>query len=461
MSVTTKWRYRAIAALFGAVGFVVGIGSAQASDDRDACIGAPNGDEKIAACTAAIAAGSWQGREFAPLYLNRGQAHLDYLDLNLALTDFNQAIRLDPALAAAYDGRGRVYQFHPERAIADYDEAIRLDPGNAKTYVHRGAAYRYAGDNERAIADFDTAIRIAPDNADAYRGRGMAYQNKGDLDRAIADFDAAVARNPSDKYAVFDRGTAYQKKGDFDRAIADYDAAIGLSPFTHAYEVRGSAYQAKGDLDRAIADYDVAIQRNPNDVDALRSRGLARQAKGDLAGGAADIAYARALSTVLGLSIPVFTKLHVAVSLIGIVSGFVVMLGMVIAKRLLRWTALFFASTALTTMSGLLLPSAPSSPSLPFGVLSLAALAIALVAIVRFRLAGHWRWVYVVAVLTALYLNVYVGIMEAIFNSSRLQLLLPRQIEPPFAVVTLTALAIFIVLGIGALRRFPAQARAA
>ncbi len=459
MSIAIKRRSGALATFLGIAAFVAFIGPAAASDQRDVCA-TTQGDEKVDACSRAIDAGIWQGRELAPLYLNRGQAYLDRWDFNLALSDFNQAIRLDPNLAAAYDGRGLFYKFYPDRAIADYDEAIRLDPNSAKAYIDRSAAYRAKGDNDLAIADLDMAIRLAPDSATAYRSRGLAYQANNDLDHAIADFDSAIARDVNDRFAYFDRGTAYQQKGDLDRAIADYDTAIRVFPFTHAYEMRASAYQAKGDLDRAIADDGEAIRRDPNDARAFHDRGLARQAKGDMAAGAADLARAHALSTIVGLPMPIFTKLHAAVGLIGILSGAVVMVGMVLGKWLPRWTILFLGSETLTSVSGFLFPSGLSSPSFPFGVTSLVMLAVMLVALFVGRLRGHWRWVYVVAALTMLYVNVYDGIMRAIFTSP-FMLILPRQMEPPFAAVTLTALAIFVVLGIGALRRFPSQYAAA
>ena len=465
-SITNKWFYRAIAAFIlnaTIAGFTMPAAAA-ANDDRDVCYtahGITQSDDKIAACTRVIASGALQGGDLALIYLNRGQSYLDIFEMGRALADFDQAIVLNPALAAAYDGRGLVYRFHPDRAIVDFDEAIRLDPNDAKAYVDRGAAYRAKRDTERAVADFDRAIRLAPDDADAYRNRAMAYRAKGDLDRAIADFSAAIERNPKDQFAYLDRGLAYQAKGDLDHAIADYDTTIQRVPFSHAYEVRGTAYRQKGEFDRAIADYDQAIKNDPRDAAAYHGRGLARQAKGDMEGGAADLANAHALSTIFGLSIPAFTKLHIAVSLLALLSGAVVVLGMLLPWRLPVWTALFFVSTAVTSVSGFLFPLATLSSSFRFGVTTLAVLAVALVARWLGRLKGYWRWIYVVAVLTALYLNVYVGIMRAIFGSSFLQLLLPRQMEPPFAPVTLAVLAIFIALGIAALRQFSPPVRAA
>jgi hypothetical protein len=82
---------------------------------------------------------------------------------------------------------------------------------------------------------------------------------------------------------------------------------------------------------------------------------------------------------VLGLSLSTFTFLHVLVSLVSIASGFVVVLGLIAGKRLPRWTALFLATTALTSLSGFLFPFKGFTPAIGLGVLSLSLLSTAVV----------------------------------------------------------------------------------
>ena len=83
-----------------------------------------------------------------------------------------------------------------DRAIADYDQAIRLDPKYEYAYANRGAAWATKGGLDRAMADFDPAVRLDPKDAEAYYNRGLAWKAKDDLDRAIADFDQAVRLGP-------------------------------------------------------------------------------------------------------------------------------------------------------------------------------------------------------------------------------------------------------------------------
>ena len=100
---------------------------------------------------------------------------------------------------------------------------------------------------------------------------------------------------------------------------------------------------------------------------------------------------------IFGLSLSGFTTLHVILSLIGIVAGVVVAFGMLGARRLPGWTALFLATTVLTSVTGFMFPFTQLLPSHVFGIISLIALAIAVLAYYVFRLEGRWRWLYILS----------------------------------------------------------------
>src|SRR3982074_1601900 len=116
---------------------------------------------------------------------------------------------------------------------------------------------------------------------------------------------------------------------------------------------------------------------------------------------------------ILGLSTSTFTLVHVALSLIGIVAGAIVLVGMFGAKRHEGWAALFLATTVLTSVTGFFFHSASFGPPHVVGVISLVVLAAAILALYVFHLAGFWRWVYIVGATTALYLNAFVGVVQA------------------------------------------------
>ena len=145
---------------------------------------------------------------------------------------------------------------------------------------------------------------------------------------------------------------------------------------------------------------------------------------------------------------------HVIVSLIGIISGIVVLFGMLNARRMPALTALFLATTVLTSVTGFFLPAEHLLPSHVVGIISLVVLAIALGAFYLRGLAGASRWIYVVTATAALYLNCFVGVVQAFGKIAALHALAPTQSEPPFVIAQLVVLAIFIVLGFLAVRKF-------
>ena len=157
---------------------------------------------------------------------------------------------------------------------------------------------------------------------------------------------------------------------------------------------------------------------------------------------------------ILGMSLSTFTLVHVVLSLVGIVAGLVVLFGMFSSKGLDGWTGIFLATTVLTSATGYFFPSDRILPSHIVGAISLIVLAIALLALYARHLAGHWRWIYVVAATVALYLNVFVGVVQAFQKLPFLTSLAPTQSEPPFLIAQCVVLAIFIVLGIVAVRSF-------
>ena len=163
----------------------------------------------------------------------------------------------------------------------------------------------------------------------------------------------------------------------------------------------------------------------------------------------------------LGMSLSTFTLVHVVISLVGIVSGFVVLFGLLTAKRLDGWTALFLLTTVLTSVTGFGFPFDHLLPSHKVGIISLGVLAVAIAARYLLRLAGAWRWIYVVAAVTALYLNVFVLVVQAFEKVPVLKTMAPTQSEPPFLVAQLVVLTLFIVLGFFAVRKFQPELRAA
>jgi hypothetical protein len=157
---------------------------------------------------------------------------------------------------------------------------------------------------------------------------------------------------------------------------------------------------------------------------------------------------------ILGLSTSAFTFVHVVLSLVGIGTGFVVAVGMFGSKKLDGWTAVFLATTVLTSVTGFFFPRDQVLPSHIVGALSLIVLVVAILALYRYRLGGPWRWIYVVTALVALYFNTFVGVVQAFQKISFLNALAPKQSDPAFIIAQFVVLAVLVVIGIAALRSF-------
>lgn len=151
---------------------------------------------------------------------------------------------------------------------------------------------------------------------------------------------------------------------------------------------------------------------------------------------------------------PTYTLVHVVISLVGIGTGLVVLAGLLTAKRLNGWTALFLASTVATNVTGFGFPAARVLPSHVVAVISLVLLALAIYARYARGMSGRWRTVYVVGAVLSLYLNVFVGIVQAFLRVPALRAAAPTQSELPFQLTQLMALAVFIALSIAAVSRF-------
>jgi tetratricopeptide (TPR) repeat protein len=225
-------------------------------------------DEEIGGCTSVIKSGRWSGHDLAWAYRNRGIAHTHKRDL--------------------------------DQAIADLDQSIKLDPKPAMSYLALGDAFSAKGDMTRAIANLDRAIAIDAKFATAYNDRGIMYDHKGDYDRAIADLTKATELDPLEprffNSLCWTRGAAGR---DLPQALQDCNRALALAPASqngYVMNSRGLIQFRLGAFDKAIEDFSAAIAQDPKDADSLYARGISRLRAGDRSGGAADVAAAKLIN---------------------------------------------------------------------------------------------------------------------------------------------------------------------
>lgn len=159
------------------------------------------------------------------------------------------------------------------------------------------------------------------------------------------------------------------------------------------------------------------------------------------------------------MSTSTFTLVHVLISLAGIGSGLIVVIGLINGKLLSGWNSIFLLTTILTSITGFFFPIEHLLPSHKVGIVSLIVLALAVLALYLFKLAGKWRTIYVATAVLALYLNCFVAVVQSFLKVPALHAMAPTQAEPPFLVAQTIVLLAFVGLGILAVKRFrPASA---
>jgi tetratricopeptide (TPR) repeat protein len=238
----------------------------------------------------------------AAAHRHRATSYLLKGDGAAALADANKAVQLDSKDALAYSVRASAYLLNGKHAesVSDSTSALALDPNLKAAYFTRGDALLGAGRYEDAISDYTA---VAQDNEVAFSKRAHAYLllgNKSNLseaqdavaawEKAIIDCNQALRLNPDNAAALETRGRARLSLGKTDKALADADALLRLnSKNALAYQLRGLARDAGGDLKAAIADFTEAFQLNPADSTSLRERGIAYFYLEDYKQAAADL----------------------------------------------------------------------------------------------------------------------------------------------------------------------------
>jgi hypothetical protein len=156
-----------------------------------------------------------------------------------------------------------------------------------------------------------------------------------------------------------------------------------------------------------------------------------------------------------------YTLIHVLLSLVGILSGLVLLYGLLTAQRLPRWTHVFVWTTVATTLTGFGFPFNGFTPALGVGIVSTIILVCTVAALYVKKLAGAWRGIYVVTAVAALYLNVFVLIVQLFLKAPALHALAPQGKEPPFVIAQGITLLFFVAVGYLSLKRFHPHATSA
>jgi tetratricopeptide (TPR) repeat protein len=248
-------------------------------------------DQQIDACNKIIVLKVFSGEQLATVYFWRAVGWNKKGDYAKVIADTTEALRLKPN-QALYNMRGSAYfdKGEDDIAIADFNDALRIGPPTGTIFHNRGNAWHSKGDNARAIADYDEAIRLNPKEAYSYQNRGVAKQALGDLDGALADINQAIRLNPALPSPLINRTVIWRAKGDFDHAVADATEAIGLarakapvailtppgSILISAYLHRALAYEAKSDYEHAKQDFNATLEGVASDAGSKANQATAK-----------------------------------------------------------------------------------------------------------------------------------------------------------------------------------------
>ena len=182
-------------------------------------------------------------------------------ELDIAIGDLNDAIRLDSTKSSAYHNRGMCLSDKGEitKSITDYTEAIRLDPKGYITYTHRADSWTLKGEYAKAVSDSTEAIRLAPKYVYAYARRAAAFAATKNFEKAVADCDEArkISVKGTQGYnhvAWFLATTPLENARDGKKAIEFATKASELTDWKDAavLDTLATAYAETGNFDEAI-----------------------------------------------------------------------------------------------------------------------------------------------------------------------------------------------------------------
>jgi tetratricopeptide (TPR) repeat protein len=235
----------------------------------------------------------------AELYYKRGVARQNKLQMELAIADFDQCIKLEPRHFTAMNVRGNVLFDSGRFAEAELAYAQCVATSSPPNYVYLenlGVALLENGKASQALDALNRAIDAGGD-PETYARRGAVFVALGDRDSATKDLAKAKELGPTNLMVAELEARIWLAVGDAEQATSAADRVLKITPYySEGYRLRALAQEIKGQMPAAIADLDEAISWHAEAHGAFLSRGLMRRKNGDETGANTDFENARRLA---------------------------------------------------------------------------------------------------------------------------------------------------------------------
>ncbi|MBS2009340.1 MAG: tetratricopeptide repeat protein [Cyanobacteria bacterium SZAS TMP-1] len=206
-------------------------GEESASTPADATAAAGGSDEEAnLAETETPAAAESPKLRAAKLFNSALKNHMQGR-VSQAITQYQQALKLNPELGCAHGNLGLAYnQMHNyDSALTEFHKALAVNPRDAITYNGIGAALRAEHDMPGAIKNWQTAVKLDPKMAVAHFNLGTAYELEGDPEQAMVSYQNAVANDPKFGEAFYRMGLIMQKRHRLQDAKTNFKKALNVS----------------------------------------------------------------------------------------------------------------------------------------------------------------------------------------------------------------------------------------
>jgi tetratricopeptide (TPR) repeat protein len=268
---------------------------------------AGEGDEAQTAANPTDAGQSSDASEVA----REGSALVARGDFAAGLPLLSKAIAIDPKDPEYYYQRGNAYwaEKRADLALSDFDEVIKLNESFLPAYIPRAELQLAKQNSSAALADLNTVDRLAPKQADLRFSLALVYRRIDHMSEAIQQYDLWIENHSVDSRMMsalegrcFSRAMQNQ---DLSAAMKDCDVALAgsdksNSAYPNLWVDRALVRVRMGDYDKAISDCNDALKKSPKHAMALYVRAIAEARKNRKAESEADLAAARQLMPAVG-----------------------------------------------------------------------------------------------------------------------------------------------------------------